>query len=100
MSADLPLNPAVETDSTTKSYSASPHLTTDQICKLHGISRRMCFNAFKVRRDGCDELNTGVTGGHVAINLALVLLAFDRSNQRANFVEIVQAIRLQEIANG
>jgi hypothetical protein len=98
----------------TATKSADLHLTADQICKLHGISRRMWFNALKVRRNGCDELNAAVKDGSVTINLAFDLLAFDHPGQRlilaelpsikprerAGFVEIVRAVRLQEIAHG
>ena len=94
--------------------SATLHPTADQICKLHGISRRMWFNALKVRRNGCNELSAAIMDGSVSMNLALDLLAFDHPGQRlilaelpsikprerAGFVELVRAIRLQEIANG
>ena len=94
--------------------SAGVHPTADQICKLHGISRRMWFNAIKVRRNGCAELNAAAMDGSVTMNLALHLLAFDHAGQRlilaelptikprerAAFVELVRAIRLKEVANG
>ena len=94
--------------------SASLHPTADQICKLHGISRRMWFHALKVRRNGCDELNAAVKDGSVSMNLAIDLLTFDHPGQRlilaelpcikprerTAFVEIVRAIVLQEVANG
>lgn len=94
--------------------SAGQHPTADQICKLHGISRRMWFNGLKVRRNGCEELNAAVFDGSVSMNLALALLTFDRSGQRlilaelpsikprerAGCVELVRTKRLQEIGNG
>ena len=94
--------------------SADLHPTAQQLCAKAGISRRMFFNALKVRRNGCVELNSAVKAGSVTINLALDLLAFDhegqrlilaelpsiKPRQRAGFVEIVRAIRLQEVANG
>ena len=94
--------------------SADVHPTTEQICRLYGISRRMWFNALKVRRNGCDELNAAILDGSVPMHLALELLTFDHAGQRliltelpsvkprerAAFVELVKAIRLQEVANG
>jgi hypothetical protein len=74
----------------------------------------MWFNALKVRRNGCEELHAAVMAGNVTINLAVALLTFDHDGQRlilaelpsikprerAGFVELVRAIRLQEVANG
>ena len=94
--------------------SADLHPTANQICASHGISRRMFFNAIRVRREGCEELNNAVKVGLVTMNLALDLLAFDHDSQRlilaelpsikprarTGFVEIVRTIHLQEVANG
>lgn len=74
----------------------------------------MWFNALKVRREGCEELNKAVHDGVVSMSLAVDLLTFDHSGQRlilaelpsikprerAGFVEIVRLTLLQEIANG
>jgi len=93
---------------------AGLHYTADQLCKMQGISRRMFFNAIKVRREGCEELNNAVLNGSVTMNLALELLTFDHDGQRlildelpsinsrkrARFVDRVRAIQLQEVANG
>lgn len=87
--------------------------TVQQICDLAGISRRMFFLAVRVRDDGCTELNTAVRDGVVSMNLAVNLLTFDHAGQRlilaelpsikprerAGFVEIIRAVRLQEVAN-
>ena len=94
--------------------SADLHPTAQQLCAVAGISRRMFFNAMKVRREGCEELNDAVKDGSVTMNLALDLLAFDhdgqrvilaelpsiKPRQRAGFVELVREIRLREVANG
>ncbi len=74
----------------------------------------MWFNALKVRRDGCGELNKAVQDGEVSMSLAVDLLSFDHPGQRFilrelpsikprerfAFVKLVRAIRLEEIANG
>lgn len=84
--------------------SADLHPTAQQLCAAHGISRRMFFNALKVRRNGCDELNALVKSGDVSMNLALEVARFDHAGQRlilaefptikprdrAGFVELVQ----------
>jgi hypothetical protein len=93
--------------------SAGPHYTSEQLCKLHGISRRMFFNALKVRRDGCDELNSQVLNGNVPMDLALSLAQFDLDSQRlilaefpsmkprarAGFVKRLKLAHDQECAN-
>lgn len=43
--------------------SADLHPTVNQICAMHGISRRMYFNALTVRRNGCEELFNLVRDG-------------------------------------
>ena len=94
--------------------SADLHPTAQQLCTVATVSSRMFFNALKVRRNGCAELSAAVMDGSATMNLALDLLAFDHAGQllilaelpsikpreRAAFVELVRAMRLQEIANG
>ena len=93
--------------------SAALHPTAQQICAQAGISRRMFFLAVRVKEEGCEELNKAVRDGTVSMNLAVNLLTFDHAGQRlilaefptmkqrdrTGFVEIVRAVRLQEIAN-
>lgn len=67
--------------------SADLHLTVQQICTMHDISRRMFFNAKKVRRNGCDELNQLVINGDASINLALEIARFDHDSQRLIMAE-------------
>lgn len=88
--------------------------TAKQLCAEAGISRRMFFNALKVQRDGCDELNALVKSGDVSMNLALELSRFDHAGQRlilaefptikprdrAGFVHRVKLIHEREQANG
>ena len=88
--------------------------TVEQLCAEAGISRRMFFNALKVRRNGCDELNDLVKSGEVSMNLALDVAQFDLASQRvilaefptikprdrAGFVELVKLAHAQEQANG
>ena len=62
--------------------SADLHPTAQQLCADAGISRRMYFNALKVRRNGCDELNLLVRDGNVSMNLALEVARFDHPSQR------------------
>ena len=50
-------------------------------------SRRMFFNALKVRRNGCDELNNLVKSGDVSMNLALAVSGFDHAGQRLILAE-------------
>ena len=94
--------------------SADLHPTAKQLCTAAGISRRMFFNALKVRRNGCAELNGLVQSGDVSINLALEVGRFDRAGQRlilaefptikprdrAGFVALVRLAHEQEQANG
>ena len=94
--------------------SAELHPTAQQLCGAAGISRRMFFNALKVRRNGCEELHDLVKSGVVSMNLALEVARFDRALQRlfvaefptiktrdrAGFVELVQLGHEQEGANG
>ena len=94
--------------------SADLHPTAQQLCAAAGISRRMFFNALKVRRNGCDELNELVKAGNVSMNLALEVARFDHPSQRlilaelptikprnrAGFVELVRLGYEQEGANG
>ena len=94
--------------------SAGLHPTAKQLCAVAGISRRMFFNALKVRRNGCDELNDLVKAGNVSMNLALEVARFDHAGQRlilsefptikprdrAGFVELVRLGYEQEGANG
>ena len=94
--------------------SADLHPTAQQFCAAAGISRRMFFNALKVRRNGCDELNKLVKTGNVSMNLALEVARFDHPSQRlilaefqtikprnrAGFVELVRLGYEQEGANG
>ena len=94
--------------------SAGLHYTAEQICAMNGISRRMFFNAVRVRRNGCEELNSAVLNGSVTMNLAIALLDFDHDGQRliltelpsidprkrTQFVDRVRVVRLQEVANG
>ena len=74
----------------------------------------MFFNALKVRRNGCDELNDLVKSGDLSMNLALELARFDHALQRlilaefptmkprdrAGFVKLVRLAHVQEEANG
>lgn len=90
--------------------SASLHPTARQLCAAAGISRRMYFNALKVRRNGCDELHTLVRSGDVSMNLALEVARFDHAGQllilaelpsikpreRARFLQLVGVAREQE----
>ena len=62
--------------------SANLHPTAQQLCTAAGISRRMFFNALKVRRKGCVELNGLVQSGNVSMNLALEVARFDHAGQR------------------
>ena len=94
--------------------SADLHPTAKQLCAAAGISRRMFFNALKVRRNGCDELNDLVKAGTVSMNLALEVARFDHAGQRlilaefptmkprdrAGFVELVRLGYEREGANG
>ena len=94
--------------------SADLHPTAQQLCAAAGISRRMFFNALKVRRNGCDELNDLVKAGNVSMNLALEVARFDHAGQRlilaefptikprdrAGFVELIRPGCEQEGANG
>ena len=94
--------------------SADLHPTAQQLCTAAGISRRMFFNALKVRRNGCDELNELVKAGNVSMNLALEVARFGHPSQRlilaefqtikprnrAGFVELVRLGYEQEGANG
>ena len=94
--------------------SADLHPTAKQLCVAAGISRRMFFNALKVRRNGCDELNDLVKAGSVSMNLALEVARFDHAGQRlilaelptikprnrAGFVKLVKLAHVQEQANG
>ena len=93
--------------------SADLRPTAQQLCAAAGISRRMFFNALKVRRNGCDELNDLVKSGDVSMNLALAVARFDpagqrlilaefptmKSRDRAGFVELVRLAHEQEKAN-
>ena len=90
--------------------SADLHPTAQQLCTAAGISRRMFFNALKVRRNGCEELNDLVKSGDVSMNLALEVARFDHAGQRlilaefptikprnrAGFVELVRLAHEQE----
>jgi hypothetical protein len=68
--------------------SAAVHfLTAQQICDATGISRRMFFNAVKLRRDGCAELLDQVQAGTVPMSLALALTRFDHDSQRLILAE-------------
>ena len=94
--------------------SADMHPTAQQLCAGAGISRRMFFNALKVRRNGCDELHDLVKSGDVSMNLALAVSGFDHAGQRlilaefptikprdrAGFVERVRLAHEQEQVNG
>lgn len=74
----------------------------------------MFFNALKVRRNGCDELNNLVKSGDVSMNLALAVSGFDHAGQRlilaefptikprdrAEFVELVRLGHEQEQYDG
>ena len=94
--------------------SADLHLTAQQLCTAAGISRRMFFNALKVRRNGCEELHDLVKSGGVSMNLALEVARFDHAGQRlilaefptmkprdrAGFVELVRQAHEQEKAHG
>jgi hypothetical protein len=94
--------------------SADLHPTAQQLCAAAGISRRMFFNALKVRRNGCGELNDLVKSGNVSMNLALEVSRFDHAGQRlilaefaaikprerAGFVERLRLILEQEQAHG
>jgi len=93
--------------------SAGLHLTADQICERAGISRRMYFNAMKVRRNGCDELFSLVRDGTVSMDLALLVAQFNHKSQllilaefpdmnprdRTGFVRRVKLAHEQEQAN-
>lgn len=94
--------------------SADLHPTAQQLCTAAGISRRMFFNALKVRRNGCDDLNDLVKSGAVSMNLALEVARFDHALQRlilaefptikprarAGFVELVRLGHEQEAKQG
>ena len=94
--------------------SADLHPTAQQLCTAAGISRRMFFNALKVRRNGCEELNDLVKSGGVSMNLALEVARFDHAGQRlilaefptikprerTGFVERLRLILEREQANG
>ena len=94
--------------------SADLHPTVQQLCTAAGISRRMFFNALKVRRNGCDELNDLIKSGGVTMNLALEVARFDHAGQRlivaefttikprerAGFVKRLRLILEQEQAHG
>ena len=94
--------------------SADLHPTAQQLCDAAGISRRMFFNALKVQRNGCEELNDLVKSGDVSMNLALAVAGFDHAGQRlilaefptmkprdrAGFVALVRLAHEQEKANG
>ena len=74
----------------------------------------MYFNALKVRRNGCDELNLLVRAGEVSMNLAFAVVQFDCASQRlilnelltikpcdrAGFVRRVRIAHELEQANG
>ena len=68
--------------------SAGLHPTANQICTMHGISRRMYFNAMKVRRNGCEELFNLVRDGGASMNLALEIARFDHDSQRLIMAEL------------
>lgn len=94
--------------------SADLHPTAQQLCAAAGVSRRMFFNALKVRRKGCAELLAVVQSGDVSINLALEVARFDHAGQRlivaefatikprdrAGFVKHLRLILEQEQAHG
>ena len=94
--------------------SAELHPTAQQLCAAAGISRRMFFNALKVRRNGCGELNDLVKSGNVSMNLALDVARFDHAGQhlilaefatikpreRAGFVALVRLAHQQEKNRG
>jgi len=100
--------------SATFKTSAGLHYTAAQICEMHGVSRRMLFNALKVRRKGCAELQSQVREGIVPMELALLVAQFDHDGQRlilaefpsmrprarAGFVKRVKLARAQEVRNG
>jgi hypothetical protein len=67
--------------------SADLHPTVNQICAMHGISRRMYFNALTVRRKGCEELFNLVRDGDASMNLALEIARFDHESQRLIMAE-------------
>ena len=67
--------------------SAELHPTAQQLCDAAGISRRMFFNALKVRRSGCEELHDLVKSGDVSMNLALAVARFDHVGQRLILAE-------------
>ena len=77
--------------------SADKHSTAQQLCSAAGISRRMFFNALKVRRNGCDELIDPIQSGGVTINLALEVTRSDHAGQRLILAEFA-TIELQERA--
>ena len=94
--------------------SADLHPTAKQLCAIAGISRRMFFNALKIRRDGCDELNDFIKSGNASMNLALAVARFDHAGQRlilaefptmkardrAGFVERVRLVLEREARQG
>lgn len=67
--------------------SADLHPIVNQICAMHGISRRMYFNALTVRRKGCEELFNLVRDGDASMNLALEIARFDHESQRLIMAE-------------
>ena len=69
--------------------SADLHPTAQQLCAAAGVSRRMFFNALKVRRNGCDELLGLIHRGDVTMNLALEVARFDHAGQRLILAEFV-----------
>ncbi|WP_426148623.1 hypothetical protein [Polaromonas sp. DSR2-3-2] len=77
--------------------SADLHPTAQQLCTAAGISRRMFFNALKVRRNGCEELNDLVKSGGVSMNLALEVARFDHAGQRLILAEF-PTIKLRDRA--
>lgn len=92
--------------------SADLHPTAQQLCTAAGISRRMFFNALKVRRNGCDELNDLVKSGAgdvPDILAGLVMAAKGGDVQAARLIlerilppvkAIEQAVELQLPADG
>ena len=94
--------------------SADLHPTAQQLCAAAGISRRMFFNALKVRRTGCEELNDLIKSGTVTLNLALEVARSDHAGQRlilaefasikprerAGFVKRLRLVLEQEHAHG
>ena len=62
--------------------------TAQALADATGVSRRMLFQAAKLRRDGCAELVQAVQAGAVSMRLALDVATFDPIAQRLILCEL------------